>query len=79
MRHLRGQMNFIVLELVNLVILLSAQLLKEIDDLANPTRGKIQIALRYMEESRQLNVEILRCAELAPMDHNGFSDPFVKL
>ncbi|VDO03541.1 unnamed protein product [Rodentolepis nana] len=52
---------------------------KEIDDLANPTRGKIQIALRYIDESKQLSVEVLRCAELAPMDHNGYSDPFVKL
>lgn len=55
------------------------QLPKEIDDLANPTRGKIQIGLRFMEESKQLLVEVLRCADLAPMDHNGFSDPFVKL
>ncbi|KAL5112079.1 Double C2-like domain-containing protein beta [Taenia crassiceps] len=52
---------------------------KEIDDLANPTRGKIQIALRYIEETKQLCVEVLRCADLASMDHNGLSDPFVKL
>ncbi|KAL7063336.1 hypothetical protein AAHC03_01279 [Spirometra sp. Aus1] len=52
---------------------------KEIDDLANPTRGKIQIALRYIEENKQLCVEVLRCADLARMDHSGSSDPFVKL
>ncbi|VDD74415.1 unnamed protein product [Mesocestoides corti] len=52
---------------------------KEIDDLATPTRGKIQIALRFVEETKQLCVEVLRCADLAPMDHNGLSDPFVKL
>ncbi|KAL5965964.1 Double C2-like domain-containing protein beta [Taenia solium] len=52
---------------------------KEIDDLANPTRGKIQIALRYIDEAKELCVEVLRCADLASMDHNGLSDPFVKL
>ncbi|VDM17120.1 unnamed protein product [Hydatigera taeniaeformis] len=52
---------------------------KEIDDLANPTRGKIQISMQYIEEAKQLCVEVLRCADLAPMDHNGLSDPFVKL
>ncbi|CDS40962.1 synaptotagmin [Echinococcus multilocularis] len=52
---------------------------KEIDDVINPTRGKIQIALRFIEETKQLCVEILRCADLAPMDRNGLSDPFVKL
>uniref|UniRef100_A0A0X3NUJ0 Rabphilin-3A n=1 Tax=Schistocephalus solidus TaxID=70667 RepID=A0A0X3NUJ0_SCHSO len=52
---------------------------KEIDDLVNPTKGRIQIALRYIEENKQLCVEVIRCADLAQMDHSGSSDPFVKL
>ncbi|TPP58460.1 Rabphilin-3A [Fasciola gigantica] len=48
-------------------------------DLACPTRGKIQLGLRYLEEKRQLCVEVIRCSDLAPMDQNGLSDPFVKL
>ncbi|VDL88903.1 unnamed protein product [Schistocephalus solidus] len=52
---------------------------KEIDDLVNPTKGRIQIALRYIEENKQLCVEVIRCADLARMDHSGSSDPFVKL
>ena len=48
-------------------------------DLACPTRGKIQLGLGYLEDRKQLCVEVIRCANLAPMDHNGYSDPFVKL
>ncbi|CAL8071149.1 unnamed protein product [Calicophoron daubneyi] len=48
-------------------------------DLACPTRGKIQLGLRYDEERSQLCVEVIRCADLASMDANGLSDPFVKL
>ncbi|KAA3676649.1 uncharacterized protein DEA37_0011618 [Paragonimus westermani] len=48
-------------------------------DLACPTRGKIQLGLRYLEDKKQLCVEVIRCADLASMDPNGFSDPFVKL
>ncbi|OON20209.1 C2 domain protein [Opisthorchis viverrini] len=48
-------------------------------DLACPTRGKIQLGLRFLEERRQLCVEVIRCSDLASMDPNGLSDPFVKL
>ncbi|VEL30341.1 unnamed protein product [Protopolystoma xenopodis] len=49
------------------------------EDLDTSSRGKIQLALRYLENKQQLCVEVIRCADLAPMDPNGLSDPFVKL
>lgn len=48
-------------------------------DLACPSRGKIQLGLRFLEDRRQLCIEVIRCSDLVPMDHNGLSDPFVKL
>ncbi|KAL3318602.1 hypothetical protein Ciccas_002725 [Cichlidogyrus casuarinus] len=41
-------------------------------------RGKIHLGLQYMEECKQLRVDVIKCAELAAMDPNGSSDPFVK-
>lgn len=41
--------------------------------------GRIQISLRYKSQKNQLIVGIIRCAGLAAMDSNGYSDPFVKV
>lgn len=41
--------------------------------------GQILITLCYSTRRKALLVGIVRCANLPPMDNNGFSDPFVKL
>ncbi|XP_048521995.1 double C2-like domain-containing protein beta [Dendroctonus ponderosae] len=43
------------------------------------SRGQILISLCYSTKRRSLLVVVRRCANLLPMDNNGFSDPFVKL
>lgn len=42
-------------------------------------RGRILISLCYSSQKLGLIVGILRCAHLAAMDSNGYSDPFVKI
>ena len=42
-------------------------------------RGRILLALRYDSQRHQLHVGVVRCAALAAMDSNGYSDPYVKL
>uniref|UniRef100_A0A667Y475 Double C2-like domain-containing protein n=1 Tax=Myripristis murdjan TaxID=586833 RepID=A0A667Y475_9TELE len=41
-------------------------------------RGRIMISLKYNTQKSCLVVGIVRCAHLAAMDANGFSDPYVK-
>uniref|UniRef100_A0A8C7FRP4 Double C2 domain beta n=1 Tax=Oncorhynchus kisutch TaxID=8019 RepID=A0A8C7FRP4_ONCKI len=41
-------------------------------------RGRIMISLKYSSQKSGLVVGIVRCAHLAAMDANGFSDPYVK-
>uniref|UniRef100_A0AAQ6II42 Rabphilin 3A homolog (mouse), b n=1 Tax=Anabas testudineus TaxID=64144 RepID=A0AAQ6II42_ANATE len=42
-------------------------------------RGRILISLTYNSEQSRLMVGVVRCAHLAAMDSNGYSDPFVKV
>ncbi|XP_030631536.1 double C2-like domains, gamma [Chanos chanos] len=42
-------------------------------------RGRILVSLCYITEKSSLAVGIIRCAHLAAMDSNGYSDPFVKI
>ncbi|XP_067339806.1 rabphilin-3A isoform X2 [Channa argus] len=42
-------------------------------------RGRILISLTYDSQQSRLIVGVVRCAHLAAMDSNGYSDPFVKV
>ncbi|XP_051906655.1 rabphilin-3A isoform X1 [Hippocampus zosterae] len=42
-------------------------------------RGRILLSLRYDSKQGRLIVGVVRCAHLASMDANGYSDPFVKV
>ncbi|XP_045072566.1 double C2-like domains, delta [Coregonus clupeaformis] len=46
---------------------------------AEEERGRILVSLCYSPEKSCLLVGIVRCAHLAAMDSNGYSDPFVKI
>uniref|UniRef100_A0A8C1YZG8 Double C2-like domains, delta n=1 Tax=Cyprinus carpio TaxID=7962 RepID=A0A8C1YZG8_CYPCA len=46
---------------------------------AEEERGRILVSLMYVTEKSSLIVGIIRCAHLAAMDSNGYSDPFVKI
>ncbi|XP_042637443.1 double C2-like domain-containing protein gamma [Orycteropus afer afer] len=46
---------------------------------AGEERGRILLSLCYSSRRGGLLVGVLRCAHLAPMDANGYSDPFVRL
>ena len=47
--------------------------------LLSAQRGRILVSLCYNTEKGCLLVGIIRCAHLAAMDSNGYSDPFVKM
>ncbi|XP_074466101.1 double C2-like domain-containing protein beta isoform X1 [Sebastes fasciatus] len=49
------------------------------EDKSLEERGRIMISLKYNTQKSCLVVGIIRCAHLAAMDANGFSDPYVKL
>ncbi|XP_030623935.1 rabphilin-3A [Chanos chanos] len=42
-------------------------------------RGRILVSLTYNSQQGRLIVGVVRCAHLAAMDSNGYSDPFVKI
>uniref|UniRef100_A0AAQ6AE07 C2 domain-containing protein n=1 Tax=Amphiprion ocellaris TaxID=80972 RepID=A0AAQ6AE07_AMPOC len=42
-------------------------------------RGRILVSLMYSSQKSHLIVGVVRCAHLAAMDSNGYSDPFVKV
>uniref|UniRef100_A0A672HTS9 Rabphilin 3A homolog (mouse), b n=1 Tax=Salarias fasciatus TaxID=181472 RepID=A0A672HTS9_SALFA len=42
-------------------------------------RGRILVSLLYSSQQGRLIVGVVRCAHLAAMDSNGYSDPFVKV
>ncbi|KAM9306254.1 rabphilin-3A [Pholidichthys leucotaenia] len=42
-------------------------------------RGRILVSLTYSSQQSLLIVGVVRCAHLAAMDSNGYSDPFVKV
>ncbi|XP_054613498.1 rabphilin-3A isoform X2 [Dunckerocampus dactyliophorus] len=42
-------------------------------------RGRILVSLTYDSQQGRLIVGVVRCAHLAAMDSNGYSDPFVKV
>ncbi|XP_069865911.1 double C2-like domain-containing protein gamma [Dipodomys merriami] len=52
---------------------------EEAEAMAREERGRILLSLCYSSQRRGLLVGVLRCAHLAPMDANGYSDPFVRL
>ncbi|XP_046385625.1 rabphilin-3A [Ischnura elegans] len=49
------------------------------EDVGDWDRGRILLTLCYSTRRRALVVGVIRCVNLAAMDTNGFSDPFVKL
>ncbi|XP_071848646.1 double C2-like domain-containing protein beta isoform X3 [Apostichopus japonicus] len=64
----------------SLSVYLDKQLpLEKDDELLAGGRGRILIYLKYISSRQQLQVGIIRCAGLASMDVNGYSDPYVKL
>ncbi|XP_071094269.1 rabphilin-3A-like isoform X2 [Haliotis cracherodii] len=60
-------------------IYLEKQLPLEKDDDLIAIRGKLLMSLRYSTSKQALVVRIIRCAELAACDTNGYSDPYVKV
>ncbi|XP_037064396.1 double C2-like domain-containing protein gamma isoform X3 [Peromyscus leucopus] len=48
-------------------------------EVSGEDRGRILLSLCYSSQRGGLLVGVLRCAHLAPMDANGYSDPFVRL
>lgn len=63
---------------LNPLWLLSPAQVNKAEDKSLEERGRIMISLKYNTQKSCLVVGIIRCAHLAAMDANGFSDPYVK-
>ncbi|XP_059829197.1 double C2-like domain-containing protein beta isoform X1 [Hypanus sabinus] len=64
----------------NFNICLEKQLpIDKTEDKSLEERGRILISLKYSSQKTGLVVGIARCAHLAAMDANGYSDPYVKI
>ncbi|XP_038615216.1 double C2-like domain-containing protein beta [Tachyglossus aculeatus] len=64
----------------NFSICLEKQLpVDKTEDKSLEERGRILISLKYSSQKQGLLVGIVRCAHLAAMDANGYSDPYVKI
>ncbi|XP_078278917.1 double C2-like domain-containing protein beta [Rhinoraja longicauda] len=64
----------------NFNICLEKQLpIDKTEDKSLEERGRILISLKYSSQKSGLVVGIARCAHLAAMDANGYSDPYVKI
>ncbi|NXV40804.1 DOC2B protein, partial [Uria aalge] len=57
---------------------LSLPQIDKTEDKSLEERGRILISLKYSSQKQGLLVGIIRCAHLAAMDANGYSDPYVK-
>ncbi|NXG59168.1 DOC2B protein, partial [Hemiprocne comata] len=55
-----------------------SELIDKTEDKSLEERGRILISLKYSSQKQGLLVGIIRCAHLAAMDANGYSDPYVK-
>ncbi|KAL3856404.1 hypothetical protein ACJMK2_011169, partial [Sinanodonta woodiana] len=63
----------------NFNVYLESQVEEQEDDLLSNDRGKVLLSLKYNSNKQALTVGIVRCAGLAAMDTNGYSDPYVKI
>lgn len=63
---------------LNPLLFLSPVQVNKAEDKSLEERGRIMISLKYNTQKSCLVVGIIRCAHLAAMDANGFSDPYVK-
>ncbi|XP_073257470.1 rabphilin-3A-like isoform X2 [Porites lutea] len=57
---------------------LKRSLISRAHESPEPNLGRLQLSLKYKTQKNQLVVGIIRCAGLAAMDSNGYSDPYVK-
>ena len=69
-------MNKQLLHLIRAFFFLQAE--REDDFIVNE-RGRILVSLKYTTQRQQFTVTVHRCAGLAAMDSNGYSDPYVKV
>jgi hypothetical protein len=63
----------------NFNVYLEKRLAMEREESEDGERGRVSISLRYGTQQKKLTVGIIRCAALAAMDPNGYSDPYVKV